>query len=61
MAVLDTYQGTTVHDFVAFMEDHKIAFAPAELPDERKAYREVHAALKLQREILAERGRGRGR
>ncbi len=61
VAVLDTYQGTTVHDFVAFMEDHKIAFAPAEWDDERRAYRQVYAALKLQREILDEKGRTRGR
>lgn len=61
VAVLDTYQGSTVEEFVSFLESHKIAFAPAETEEERKAYREVFAALKVQREILEERAKSRGR
>ncbi len=61
VAVLDIYQGSTVGDFVSFMENHKITFAPARSEHERKAYREVFAALKVQREVLEERAKNRGR
>jgi hypothetical protein len=58
VADLDTYQGTTVQELVMFMIKHKVAFAPAERPEERKAYREVYSALATQRELLGDQGPG---
>lgn len=58
---LDKFAGTTVHDLTAFMQAHKIRFAPAKTPEEVRLYVELYSALVQQRDILAQRGVGRDR
>jgi hypothetical protein len=48
-AEIDTYTGTTVDDLRLFMRRHGLSFAPAELPDEKTLYPQLHAALVEQR------------
>ncbi|MGP0066823.1 MAG: hypothetical protein ACLQGP_24940 [Isosphaeraceae bacterium] len=50
---IDKYPGTTVGDLRAFMQRHNLQFAPAETPDERTLYPELHAALSLQRDKVS--------
>jgi hypothetical protein len=47
---IDKYPGTTVGELRAFMQRHNLQFAPAETPDEKTLYPELHAALALQRD-----------
>ena len=58
---IDKYPGTTVNDLRAFMQRHNLEFAPAETPDERTLYPELHAALTLQRDKVAGPLQDRGR
>jgi hypothetical protein len=44
-AAIDTYSGTTVDELRLFMRTYGLTFAPAELPDERKLYPQLYAAL----------------
>jgi hypothetical protein len=49
-AAIDTYAGTTVDDLRVFMRTYGLTFASAELPDEKKLYPQLYAALVLQRQ-----------
>jgi hypothetical protein len=44
-AEIDTYAGKTVDDLRLFMRKYNLTFAPAELPDERTLYPQLHTAL----------------
>jgi hypothetical protein len=48
-AEIDIYAGTTVDELRLFMREYGLTFAPAELPDERALYPQLHAALVEQR------------
>lgn len=48
MGDLDRYAGSTVHDLLMFMKDHKLGFAPAATPDERALYPTLYATLNEQ-------------
>ena len=50
---IDRYSGTTVNDLRLFMRQHSLTFAPADSPEEKKLYPELHASLVQQREKLS--------
>ena len=47
---IDKYSGTTVKDLMVFMQAHNLRFAAAVIPEERRLYLELLAALIQQRD-----------
>ena len=49
---IDRYSGTTVNDLRIFMHKYNLTFAPADSPEERQLYPDLHASLVQQRDKL---------
>jgi hypothetical protein len=54
MGEIDGFAGTTVNDLRVFMQAHKLHFAAASSPEERRLYPALYEALWTQKQLMAE-------
>ncbi len=53
---IDKYSGTSVHDLVSFMQKYNLRFGMPDLGFERELYPRIHEALRLQLDMVKDRG-----